>query len=533
MKNLKKKYGFNITHDEEYLERYLGITHEMMPEFEKCEKIMQQGKPSGYKKLQRLIKKYPNNPYFKSFLAGWYIKRKDFKQAIAVNKWIVSEHPEFLQGKTTLALGHYEAGEFEKMKEILGEHFDLKELYPDRDTFHAHEVLTIKNMEVCYHAANLNFERAMKILDEMVEIDSDSPLVLESVEVIDMHQNAFLLQTLEEAYGERIVPKTAEQPVTSKVEPPKFQHKIMENLYQFNWDLPFKIIDEILRLPRNEVIADLELVLQDSMDRYSYFTHDMDGEEYFGETMFVIHSSFLLAELEAHKSLDKVLQTLTQNEFYTEVFYVNHLQENLWQVIFKLGKNQTHKLAEFLKTPGLTTDNKMPVVAALQQMALHYPDRQNEMIGIYTDLLSFMNESSLEDDVVDSDLIAAFAVNLLMLGDKSFYPILKQLYDKKWLPEYLVGSYEEFINESYDDSVFYKKEVTTIKEYYQAMLDLEWEIFQEMSDELSDDEFDDDDDLDDGYWTKDYTSPIVKPPKVGRNDPCPCGSGKKYKKCCM
>ena len=23
-----------------------------------------------------------------------------------------------------------------------------------------------------------------------------------------------------------------------------------------------------------------------------------------------------------------------------------------------------------------------------------------------------------------------------------------------------------------------------------------------------------------------------KTPKVGRNDPCPCGSGKKYKKCC-
>jgi preprotein translocase subunit SecA len=31
-------------------------------------------------------------------------------------------------------------------------------------------------------------------------------------------------------------------------------------------------------------------------------------------------------------------------------------------------------------------------------------------------------------------------------------------------------------------------------------------------------------------------TPIVKKPvvsnKVGRNDPCPCGSGKKYKKCC-
>ena len=28
-------------------------------------------------------------------------------------------------------------------------------------------------------------------------------------------------------------------------------------------------------------------------------------------------------------------------------------------------------------------------------------------------------------------------------------------------------------------------------------------------------------------------TPIVREaPKVGRNDPCPCGSGKKYKKCC-
>ena len=25
---------------------------------------------------------------------------------------------------------------------------------------------------------------------------------------------------------------------------------------------------------------------------------------------------------------------------------------------------------------------------------------------------------------------------------------------------------------------------------------------------------------------------VVKEFKVGRNDPCPCGSGKKYKKCC-
>lgn len=37
-----------------------------------------------------------------------------------------------------------------------------------------------------------------------------------------------------------------------------------------------------------------------------------------------------------------------------------------------------------------------------------------------------------------------------------------------------------------------------------------------------------------GYPDWSYQEPYVRPePKIGRNDPCPCGSGKKYKKCCL
>ena len=40
-------------------------------------------------------------------------------------------------------------------------------------------------------------------------------------------------------------------------------------------------------------------------------------------------------------------------------------------------------------------------------------------------------------------------------------------------------------------------------------------------------------------WFADQESPVIPnvaqrdKPKIGRNDPCPCGSGKKYKKCCL
>lgn len=56
---------------------------------------------------------------------------------------------------------------------------------------------------------------------------------------------------------------------------------------------------------------------------------------------------------------------------------------------------------------------------------------------------------------------------------------------------------------------------------------MEWQRrFHPSPEDMDDDAFDDEDFL--------VEEPYVRPfPKVGRNDPCPCGSGKKYKKCCM
>lgn len=40
--------------------------------------------------------------------------------------------------------------------------------------------------------------------------------------------------------------------------------------------------------------------------------------------------------------------------------------------------------------------------------------------------------------------------------------------------------------------------------------------------------------LDESHLDDDIVESTVRlPPKIGRNDPCPCGSGKKFKKCCL
>jgi yecA family protein len=55
-------------------------------------------------------------------------------------------------------------------------------------------------------------------------------------------------------------------------------------------------------------------------------------------------------------------------------------------------------------------------------------------------------------------------------------------------------------------------------------------------DELDDDDFPFTDEGSLGFYSDDFypETPFIRDsPKVGRNDPCPCGSGKKYKKCCL
>src|SRR5262249_55029428 len=64
-------------------------------------------------------------------------------------------------------------------------------------------------------------------------------------------------------------------------------------------------------------------------------------------------------------------------------------------------------------------------------------------------------------------------------------------------------------------------------------LENEWGPLEDLDelDEFDDDELGFDDESDDDL---DLVRPMVHgDPKVGRNDPCPCGSEKKFKKCCM
>jgi Protein of unknown function (DUF1186)/SEC-C motif len=59
-----------------------------------------------------------------------------------------------------------------------------------------------------------------------------------------------------------------------------------------------------------------------------------------------------------------------------------------------------------------------------------------------------------------------------------------------------------------------------------------WDRRSQSTDDEDDLLLDDNDDWDEADGHTEIPEPYHAPPKVGRNEPCPCGSGKKFKKCC-
>ena len=97
---------------------------------------------------------------------------------------------------------------------------------------------------------------------------------------------------------------------------------------------------------------------------------------------------------------------------------------------------------------------------------------------------------------------------------------VKELYKHKLISIGYAGDFESLLADERNESNIIEK-IPGMYEMYQDAV-ATWADYKEDKD---------DDDYND--WDKPVKSVVPTEPKIGRNDPCPCGSGKKYKKCCL
>ena len=240
---------------------------------------------------------------------------------------------------------------------------------------------------------------------------------------------------------------------------------------------------------------------------------------------FPIHAFFLLGELRAESSLPKVLEVLRQNDDFLHFWFGEHLTESLWEPLYYLGNNQLYDFKKFIQKPGIETYAKTAISHAVSQIPYHQPVRNDEIIKWFKDVLDFYASSLPEDNVIDCDAIGLIIWDVLDLRYEVLLPQIKELYDKKYVSEGIIGDYESVLKDIKTPQKDYtKNELLSIVGRYEKITST-WAGYTEEveGEELRYDDYEDMPDM----------LPVHKEKKINRNDPCPCGSGKKYKKCCL
>lgn len=529
MENKYKAYGYSITSDPNFQNNEFGVTPQLQAIFETLHsKIFNLSDVKIIDELIDLVIKHPLTPMLKNFLSTAYSVRGNNKKALEVNEWILKEHPNYLFGIINKANDLIENKHFDEVLNLLNKGLEIKELYPNRDLFHIKEVTSYYLVVIRYLCAIGNIELAENRIKVLEDLDKGGKQTAAA-------QNYIYIATL----------KTEFEPVTTKLSKeinanfagqklpkqtttsPTFNHKEIEWLYTVKCDLSEDKIDAILALPRATIIKDLETAIKDAACRYDYFNSSEIDEV---QTYFPLHAILLLTELEATDSLAVILEFLSYHEDFLEFWLDDFLTDHIWYCHFILGKEQLPLLKNYLLQPFIYAFAKSQVSVALQQMAIHYPELQKDLYLVYKEVYENSAIKTVGENEENETFLGLIIEDSFGCNFQELLPAIKVLFDKQYIDESISGDYEDIIND-FDDEDYEpdERKLKNIKEFYQEVIN-EWS--SSSNENFDDYEFMEDEE---NIETDNEITilPIRTGDKIGRNDPCPCGSGKKYKKCCL
>jgi hypothetical protein len=326
--------------------------------------------------------------------------------------------------------------------------------------------------------------------------------------------------------------------------PPSFHHRGIEALYQYDFDLPRSVIHDLLALPRETLIADLEAVLRDTRERGDLFLEGrLSGEE--KHTAFPMHAMFLLGELGATGSLPRIFEILAEDDAWLDFWFGDHLGLHLWRPIRQLIPGRLEEAAAWVLAPNRPAESRNTVARAIAELALAEPEHRPAALDWFHRVIVALLDAKPGDGVLDTRFVTGLVDQAMNLRAVELRPLIADLYAKRLVALAMVGDLSEYdrvmtetprnrnssglppLEESYrkfrstprrfDEDEPFRLPLPGLPVPPTAASDI---VPLSDLDRLS------------GRFSGHRPAPSSGPPKAGRNDPCPCGSGRKFKKCC-
>lgn len=511
---------------------------------------IQRDKVKGPQEIHKLIKKYPNVPAFKNYLTTYYNFKGDTKNAMAANRWLVKEHPNYLYGILNLCSEYLDTEQIVEIPTLLGgETFELQLLYPDRKIFHISEFASYTKVVATYFIATNNMEAAKSRIDLLTDIfDNQHPLVKD---INQIYEQALLRDSIKEyipALEQRYLILETEHfniplPSQSKIAP-SFSNGLIELLYTQGIEIHKDVLHTILKLPREQLINDLEKIVLDSAQRFQYFDNNYLEEI---DHHFLLHAIALLTELNAKEKFPLILKTLSYGDDFVEFYFGDYHFEIVWMFFYRIYQDDPNQLKNYIIDPQYNEKTKLPLIQALHQIAWHQPSRKEEIIQYYEVIINTFLENIANPRIADEEFIDHIVSDMCDLDMINLLPKIKILDTLDLMGGIMFSNFEEIEEIMTDEADPFAKRIyfDNIADLYQYIISNWNETITEQEEDLFEKEFQknfekrilkEDQPTLNNNDLKDLGSPLAKnisSTKVGRNEPCPCGSGKKYKKCCL
>lgn len=163
--------NYKISGRDDLLDRENGVTPEIKAIIKDVYPRILNNEKNIDSKLEDLITKYPDVPQFKNYLSIYYTLRGKDKKSHMINLLTYKSHPKYLFGRLALANDYIDMKDLKKVPELMGEMFDLKSHYPERNEFHFGEVESYFVTAIRYFIGIQNIEAAESRLNLLKELN--------------------------------------------------------------------------------------------------------------------------------------------------------------------------------------------------------------------------------------------------------------------------------------------------------------------------------------------------------------------------
>lgn len=231
------------------------------------------------------------------------------------------------------------------------------------------------------------------------------------------------------------------------------------------------------------------------------------------------YALYLLGEFQDRVSFSKIMELVSLPSDTVDYLIGDCITENLSDILYNTFDGNIGLLKRSIQDRNINEYVRAAMLDVMGQLYLDEILEEREWKEFLKQNVYDGREYDYIYDVIGDILCRCHFIDML--------PEIRYMLDNDLIDEAMMGGYDSCVDNMFK---YWEDEEGFCKTPFNAAGTLRhWAMFSESGDTASDKK-----DIDKmlRMMEKEWDKPVQKK-KTGRNDPCPCGSGKKYKYCCL